>query len=552
VASIARATESSAGTSRSKSWTFARIDQGFVVAPDGAHAVMSVNEADRQRTLWLRAMDTGVVTRLPGTANARTPFWSPDSRWVGFFADGRLQKIDILGGPPQALCNATQGYASWSSQGVILLAAAGQPLQRVADTGGTPVTAIPFDEARHENVQIAPFFLPDGRHFLYDTRTTGSERGIAWASLDGRERRFVIQNRNSPATFVPSRKGRTGWMLYNSGRRLLAHRFDPDRGELLGEPRLIADSVAPGPQWSASSTGLVVFPHLPQRRSQLVWRGRDGNRLGSFAEPGDVHAPRLSPDGKTVAYTRIQGLSDIWLFDVIQNASTRLTFEERGASPPVWIPDGTRILHATARQSRQSLVERPTSGIGSETVLKQFPDSDQHLPTAISRDGRWLSVISGGGGDEHTTLISRPAGKEVSFPEARALGVISPDGRWVAYRTDAAGRPEVFVQSVPPDAGGPTTPAKFQISFEGGDRPVWRADGREIFYVAPNRDVVAVAIESGATTFRRRSAVTLFNAGAIAEYDVTADGRRFVMNEVMNVSDSPYTVIINWTRLVEE
>ena len=300
----------------------------FVLSPDGAHAVFIASGRERGQSLWLRTMDSGVVAELPDTGGPRTPFWSPDGRRVGFFAEGKLKTIEIAGGKPRVLCDGPQGYGSWSTQGVILFGAPNAPLQRVPDTGGTPVTAIPYDEARQEIMQAVPYFLPDGTHFLYDSRTTGAERGIAWASLDGRDRKFLIQNRNSPGSYAPNPDGGAGWIVYSSGGRLLAQSFDPEKGNLIGEAVLIADSVVPGPSWSHSLTGLLSFAHTTDVASQLAWFSRDGDRLGVAGEPGRIGAARISPDQKAVAFVRTEGTnSDILVSDPARSSPTRLTFE---------------------------------------------------------------------------------------------------------------------------------------------------------------------------------------------------------------------------------
>jgi len=530
--------------------SFDNNDHQFVLSPDGGRAVFIASGREQRRSLWLRTLDSGVLAELPDTGDPGTPFWSPDSRQVGFFADGMLKTIEIAGGKPRVLCEAPQEMGSWSPQGVILFSAAGK-LQRVSAAGGRPVTALPYDEARQEIFQGAPHFLPNGTHFLYDTRTTGAERGIAWASLDGRDRKFLIQNRNSPGSYAPNPDGGPGWILYNSGGQLFAQSFDPGKGNLIDQPVLIADSVQNGPNWSHSLTGLISFAHAPDVRNQFVWFSRDGASLGVAGESGRLGSPRISPDQRTVAFARRDGTnSDILIFDPSRGGPTRLTFETGLDDAPVWTPDGSRVIYYSIRSNVRYLVERPVNGIGAEIVLKHYPNLDTRTPTAVTRDGRWVSLIVGGGGDSHTILMSRPEGKELSFSEPRATGAISPDGRWMLYTTDSSGSSEVRVQSVPPELGGPPNPARFQISTAGGRAVRWRADGQELFYIDAKDDLIAVAFDSNAGP---RNSKALFNVGGATGFDVAADGRRFLLNQPLaDAGDTPITVIVNWTQLLKK
>jgi len=532
--------------------TFATQDVRFVISPDGRHAVYVSRTKEGQLQLGIRTLASGVSTVLAGTEGGTRPFWSPDSRWVGFFSNGKLQKIALDGGRPQVICDSAAGFATWNQDGVILFAEPPKPLQRVSATGGTPTPVLPLDESRHEILQNVPSFLPDGKHFLYDTRTSGTERGIAWASLDGKDRRFLIQNRNSPGSYAINPARGPGWIIYNSGGRLLAQGFDPEKGEMKGEPLMIADSVMTGPTWSTSDTGMISFPHFSQTRRQLTWIRRDGTRIGVLGEAGDITWPIIAPDQKTVVFKEIQG-NDLWIFDPARNASSRLTFENSGTNP-VWTPDGSHIIYSTIHQRIPYIVERPVNGVGTETILKKFDNTDGRNPTAITSDGHWISYGEGGGGDRHALFISRPEGKIVSFPEPQVdFASISPDGHWVVYATSASSRSEIFVQSSPKEIGGIASVVKFQVSASGGRTPRWRADGKEIFYISPEGMMTSVPVESGPGVFRPGAPKALFDAGEIPNYDVTADGQRFLLPSIAaGTLDTPMTIILNWPQLLRK
>ena len=450
------------------------------------------------------------------------------------------------------ICDATGGFGTWNQNGLIVFSDPPKLLQSVSASGGAPKEFLPLDESRHENLQTAPYFLPDGNHFLYDIRTSGPERGIGWASLDGKERRFLVQNRNSPGSYTPNPAGGPGWIIYNSAGSLMAQPFDPGKGELKGKPMLIADGVQVGPTWSTSDTGIISFPHVPDVQRQLAWMGRDGSRLGALGDIGTLGGiSAVAPNGKSIAFPRQEGLRlDIWLFDPARNAPMRLTFD--GGTSPVWTSDGSRIIYSSFRQNVRYLVERPASGTGAETILKQFGNTDNRTPTAITTDGRWLSYREGGGGDGHALFISRPDGKIIPFSEPRVdSAAISPDGQWVAYATTAATGSEVFVQSAPKDVSGIANTMKAQISTTGGRFPKWRADGREMFYLSAEGMMMSVSVESSPGIFRPGTSKALFDAGDIPSYDVTPDGQRFLLAVVDGRAlDTPITVILNWPLLL--
>jgi Tol biopolymer transport system component len=538
--------------------TLAAQDYRFALSPDGQRAVFAYRSGAGEIRLALRTLVTGVVTTMAGTEGATRPFWSPDSRWLGFFAAGRLQKVSIDGGRPQALCDVIEGNGgTWNQDDVIVFSDPPKPLQRVSASGGTPKTFLPLDQSRHEILQTAPYFLPDGQHFLYDTRTTGEERGIVWASLDGAERRFLIQNRNSPGTYAANPSGGNGWIIYNAAARLLAQPFDPAKGHLSGDAMTVADDVLTGPLWSTSATGMISFPHVEQRRRQLTWVLRNGSRQGTIGDIRDIRSPGISPDQKSVIFEQwdTPTKSDVWMIDEVQHGSYKLSFNSGRA--PIWTADGSAVIYLSPGDLRRRLVDHPMNG-AAERTLKQFENADSRSPMAITRDGVWVSCIEGGGGDAHAIFVSRPEGNVVPFPEPRVNSVaISPDGRWVAYAMTANTRSEIFVQASPQAITGIELSLKRQISTTGGMSPKWRADGKELFYLTPEGKMMAVAIESAPGSLQPGAPRALFDIGdsapaGINSFDVTADGQRFLLASAAGQRDTPITVILNWPQLLKK
>ena len=383
-------------------------------------------------------------------------------------------------------------------------------------------------------------------------------------SLDGKTRRVLMPGGSeSPVTYARNPAG-GGWILYLRGGRLIARPFDPEKGELTGEAAVVADSMFNGPSWSASANGLLAFRRIQTSQTQLSWFNRDGKQLSASGDPGDLRAARISPDQKSIAfYNRPNGRSaDIWLFDLTRGIASRFTSDPgRYAAFPVWSPDGNRLLYCT--RTPNVLVERPVNGIGPETIFKSEPNTSW-IPQDVSRDGHWVVVLEISGARRRILLAPRPDGKSVPLVEGESLGdgSLSPDGRWLLYTfAPGGGRSEVFVQSLPKEAGGSASAVgKWQIS-SGGTSPVWRADGKEIFYLALDGKLMAVPVESGENFFRPGTQKPLFqtrlNVGGGPvfgrEYDVAADGQRFLLTQpVADTGDVPITVIVNWPRLLKK
>lgn len=335
------------------------------------------------------------------------------------------------------------------------------------------------------------------------------------------------------------------------------------KGEFTGEAEVVIDALPSGSSWSASENGLLAFRRSHSLQTPLAWFNRDGKRLGVAGDPGIISGPRIAPDRKTIAFSRTNGRNaDLWLFDIARETTTRFTLESGLNRDPVWSRDGSHIIYRSQRQSNGLLVERPENGIGPETTLKKLP-GHRLIPGAVSPDGHWLVVSewSGGASSARIVLLSLVEGASVPFLGPGQIGnpSFSPDGRWILYSSMQAGRSEVFVQSLPKEAGGsPEAVGKFQISNAGGSNPVWRADGKEIFYLASDAKLMAVPVELGVNLFRPGAPRPLFqtalNTGLVTrDWDVTPDGQRFLITQrIAETGDTPITVIVNWPKLLQK
>jgi eukaryotic-like serine/threonine-protein kinase len=526
------------------------------VSPDGHYLAFAATTSDRQTHLWVRPLDSVATQKLVGTEDASFPFWSPDSRFIGFFAQGKLKTIAVYGGPTQTLCSAPSGNGgTWSRDGVIVFAPNREGgLARVFAAGGIPAAVTALDRRRRETAHCWPQFLPDGRHFLYLALSGNREnRGIYIHSLGTEEPRHVFKTEVRAAYTPP------GYLLFVQLGTLMAQRFNPHRLELTGEPVRIAEDVAYNPSngrttFSASENGVLAYRTgvaggLPT--SELVWFHREGNRIGPAGGFGLYLRPALSPDGKRVAVERRDpqtGTDDVWLVDLARSTSLRFTFGSFNQTHPVWSPDGSRIVFASDRDGTSNLYLKISSGTGTDELLLQS-DTPKYS-TDWSPDGRLIAFESQDPttGSDLWVLPLFGDRKPIPFLQTEfneGQGQFSPDGRWMAYSSDESGRREVYVQAFPASSG------KWQISTAGGAFPRWRRDGKELFYLAADQKLMAVAVQADSTLQAGRPQA-LFDAhvfGApIVPYSVSADGQRFLVNTpAQEVNSSPITVVLNWT-----
>lgn len=525
------------------------LEGGFALSPDGRLLAFAAGDAAGKRLLYLRPLDSFESRALPATDGASNPFWSPESRFVGFFATGKLKKIDITGGPPQTLCDASPNLGgTWNRDGVILFAPDyNGPLYQISDAGGIAAPITTLDPSRQETWHRWPHFLPDGKHFLYVTWSANPEHtGIYVHSLESNESRRLVSGWSSPAYSTP-------YLLYVRGETLLAHPFDSVRLELSGEPFPVADqvgSIISKAHFSVSGSGVLAYHAHNTGDGLPVWLDREGNRLGAIGPAAGYLNLTLSPDDRRLAIDRSVSPSapDIWLIDLLQGTTSRFTSNPAYDFNPVWSPDGTRLVFASNRSAGggSDLFQRESSGSGEENLLLRTGATN--IATDWSTDGRfilyqalqpktnydlWTLPLEG---DRNPIVLVQTA-----FAEEDAH--LSPDGRWLAYTSDESGKPEVYVRPFLRPGGSQL------ISTTGGWQPRWRrGDGKELYYLSPERRVMSVLVQSDPSTFRASVPRALFDEPVAGDsYAVSRDGERFLINTAVPEASAPIQIVVNWT-----
>jgi WD40 repeat protein len=443
-----------------------------------------------------------------------------------------------------------------------------KPVYRVSSSGGAAVPVTSLGPGRGEYQHVWPTFLPDGRHFLY-TGLLGEKarpeemNGFYLGSLDSKEVKLLHTGRGN-AAYAPSSTSSRGHLLFMRGSTLLARPFDAGRLEFTGEAAPVAENVlyfgAQGSgTFSVSDNGVLAYQTGAQvDPSRLQWFDRSGKAADSIGSVAAQTHPRISRDGRQVVFAVLDvqtALLDLWLHDLPRRVSTRFTFEPAVNVFPVWSPDGGRIAFASNRKGRHNIYQRATSGSGDDEVLLP-PAAAFRYPTDWSTDGGLIafqaSSAEGNTGLDvwifsFTDRRERPF-LATSFQEWSAQ--FSPDGRWIAYTSDESGRAEVYVRPLSGSSG------KWQVSSGGGSYPRWRRDGREVFYIAPDKTLMAVEVKAG-STFDTGAPEPLFrtqirSTDSGSQYDVSADGQRFLINTIVAEEQSAITVVQNWTAALKK
>jgi len=535
----------------------------FAISPDGRYLVIAAGTAGKQQ-LWLRALDALQAQAMPFTEDATFPFWSPDSRYIAFFAQGKLKKVAASGGPSQSLCDVSSGRGgTWGRDDVIVFSPStgGISLRRVAAGGGVPV-----DIMQTKGDQRHPTFLPDGRQFLYLARGGGEQRGIYVSSTDGppgkNENRRLLADDSAPVFAPPTESGRTGHILFVRQNTLMAVPFDAVSAQLTGDVFPVTDGVSLTSNQSylpatVSDNGLLVYASGGAAgTNQLAWMDRTGKSLGPVGAPGAIMDPALSPDEKSVALRRG---TDLWLRELSRGAETRFTSVASGNIAPFWSPKGDRILFMSNRKGGIfNLYQKLANGSGQDELLLE--DGLTKVPMQWSRDGRFI-VYAPLDPKTKLDLWVLPAEgaaaerKPIPFIQSEfdeVFGQLSPDSHWMAFTSDRSGRREVYVRPFPPGDG------EYPISTAGGEMPRWKGDGKEIYFEGVDGKMMAVAVKTsvGAKPVLEASApVALFDAhmvhnfpDTVYQYDVTADGKRFLINTTGSGAASalPLTAVSNW------
>ena len=516
------------------------------ISPDGRQLIFVARATSGVSQLAIRTLDSQEVRTLAGTETPTSPFWAPDSRAIAFFSGGQLKWIDVSGGTPQTLCAAADvAGGTWNRDGIILFTGPTGGLYRVSAAGGEPEPVTTLDASQKETSHSAPWFLPDGRRFLYRAQPSNA---IFLGSLDSAERTELLRA-DSKALYAA-----TGHLLFMRGSTLMAQSFDADRAEVSGDAFRVADNVGVSLQsaraaFSASDTSVIVYWSGVDDVNAPAWFDRTGKPLGSVGEEGRYRQAALAPDGAKVALTRVDasGQQDIWLLDLARRISTRFTFE--GSNDPVWSPD-SRSVAFTRTSNPQRMIYRQSVDGGD--ALLAWEGTEGRFTESWSPDGqllvygtvRTVGVIPLTGDTKERVWLDTPFSKDEPH--------FSPDGRWMAYQSNEAGQTDVYVEAFP----GPGQ--KIRVSTSGGGAPRWRADGRELFYLTPTGMLMAVSMKPG---LRLEAGVPqpLFQTPItnvvlnVDQYDVTGDGQRFlVLTPTSNARQTPITVVVNWTTGLSE
>ena len=490
----------------------------FAVSADGTQVVVAARGENRMPRLWLRRLQSLEWRELPRTDGAAFPFWSPDGRHIGFFAGSRLKRIDTGNDLTETICDAANGRGgTWSTKGVILFASSAGLLQ-VSASGGTPAPVRPLEAARDETAHLRPQFLPDGRHFLF---TASAAKGHKVATYIGDPETGEIRaiTNDGAASFVAGR------LLFSRGASLAAQPFDVARGDLIDEAQTIggiedvASDLMNGSAFAASSTVLVYQRHEPRQR-RLMWFDRNGRVTNAQEDVADDDGFAVSPDRRMLAVVRRDGdedTSSIWLMDVGSPRVTRLTWGHTRDESPVWSPDGSRIAFSSHRDDHQGvhIVVRDLNG--KEESLLQLPDAQL---TDWSRDGRFL-IYSARSPKTQSDLWMLPMTGDKKplpldqSPANESQGIVSPDGRWLAYVSDESGSEEIYLRPFPPMEG------RWQVSTGGGTRPRWRDDGREILFLSPDGEIMTVPVRVVSSTPTLGAGRQLFDLAGADDFAVS-------------------------------
>jgi serine/threonine protein kinase len=530
--------------------TFDPASQFLAVSPDGTHIAFVASSGESRNALWVRPLDALVPRKL--VDGAAQPFWSPDSHFIAFNGEGPLKKVELATGLVTPLADVFVTSGSWNRDGTLLVSIypgerryGPRRLYMTSASGGSLTAATMLDPARGETAHTLPNFLPDGRHFLFSA--SASQEGMLYVGSLGSSDRIKLFPDHSRAAYA------SGYLLFARDETLLAQPFDTTTLRLEGEPAVVAKNVERSrvsqvASFSVSQTGVLAY--RPVTQSELVWFDRNGRPLGSIGEPAHYANPALSPDEQKVAISRhdpVTSQSDIWVIDLNQRLPSKLTFAASSEGKPLWSPDGNVLVY----KSGSSLVMKTSNGDGpEERLLDNLSGSDG--PLDWSRDGRGLIYSTFDSATSTDVWMLRLDGGHERIPlletgPGHVQRAVSPDGRWMAYVSSEGGRYDVYVRPFPSGDG------KWLISPSGGIEPSWRRDGKELFYLAPDGSLMAVAIDT-ASTFKAGPPARLFETKVSTvvntnfnrnQYVASADGQRFLVNQPTGKPAS-IVVVVDW------
>jgi Tol biopolymer transport system component/predicted Ser/Thr protein kinase len=525
-----------------------------VLSPDGTRIVF---KGGNRGALYVRSLDSLTAQELPGTENAgKPPFWSPDGRYLGFFAGGKLQKVSVTGGAPVTLCDVAGAEGgTWNRDGVIVFAPGlNSPLMRIADTGGPAVPVTRLDAAKGEAGHRWPFFLPDGKHFLFTVHASESANsGIFVGSLDSRGVMRLLPEESNAQYAEP------GFILFGRADTLVAQPFDARRLRFVGDQISVAEGLSvdlsgvSGTSADAGDfavfsacAGVLAYRTGESADTRLRWFDQKGHALGDVGPAGEYLEPALSPDGHAVAVSkRTAGKWDVWVIDLLRGTNSRLTLGAGDHLYPRWSPDGRQIAFSFRNESRMVVHRVPADGGGKEELMAQL-DHNANIGHWTA-DGRYLIIANEEPG-KPDEIWAAPLSGGKPFPVVTGSfehngGRVSPDGKWIAYYGAETGRLEIYIQDFPPTRG------KWQISTGGGQQVRWRADGRELFYREGSK-VMSVEVKTNGGKLEAGIPKALFDApSSYWFFNVSADGQRFLLQ--VPDETQPFTVVLNWPAAIK-
>ncbi len=535
----------------------------MALSPDGRQIAFIARGAGGNG-IWVRSLDSTQARLLAGTEDSECPFWSPDGHRIGFYSSGKLRKVDLAGGQSDAIASmATCLGASWSADdSIVYVPDRYLPIMKVRSSGGDPVPLIAQGGVKGKRIFSQPSLLPDGRHLLYTVNEIwegGENSGVFVATTEGKDERRIIPILTNARYVAP------GYLVYAKDGQLRAQSFDLKRLEVSGEPITLADGVQylgfyASNAFTLSQTGTLAYvAGAGSVTRDLTWVDRHGAILGKSGKPGNYFSPCLSHDGKGIAVDQSDLASDsgdIWVQDRERGVGTRLTFEPRNESAPIWSPDDRRILFFGNYPDRNDLFTVAADGTGSPEML--VSNGADNLPSDWSRDGKYIlfqSSKNSGFTNSDLWIYSveeKKAEPWLATPYTEKQAHFSPDHRWIAYTSNESGKQEVYVRGFMPPGG------KWQVSSDGGSSPVWRSDGKELFFLSPDSKLMSVVIRPGAA-FDIDAATVVFkipgemlDVSVVNQYDVAPDGRSFLMNlDTPTEGQRMITLVTNWTSLLK-
>jgi serine/threonine protein kinase len=524
----------------------------LAVSPDGTRIVFGAGDSKGRTTLHVRPVGSLVAQPLAGTEGGTYPFWSPDGKQIGFFASNKLLKIDVGGGAAFTICEAPDGRGgTWNTDGVIVFAAATQTgLSRVAAAGGQPVSLTEIDPATQETTHRYPYFLPDGNHFVYfagshNLGIKDAVHGVYMSSLDDPKSRRRMVTARTNAQYAQ------GTLLFLRDQFLMAQRVDPGTLDLVGDPFPVGESIQYDANYfagvfSVSQNGILAYRTGVSALRSLVHVDENGELIKEIDSEAAYDRIRVSPDGRRVAVTLLDttsGNEDIWVFDMERGTRTRLTFGEGPERSPVWSPDGTRVAYQSGATGNGDIYVRSASGSGEEELLYTSPASD--TAEDWSRDGKYLAFNKVESNKTDLWILNVESGEAeplITGDFEEGWGYFSPDGKWLAYLSNESGPWQAYAVRFPNVKDG-----RWQISTRAAEWIVgWRDDGRELYYLDDNYDVVAVEVTSG-EGFEVGPPRRLFRIESSSSWSLLGDGKSFVVGQSsMSGEEHPLTLVVDW------